>query len=178
MNFDTESQTRTTENHKYLLLVIIIILGVGLDQLTKLWVVQAIPRHSVIQVINGFFNLVHIYNRGAAFGLLSNLSTTLASLFFIFTTLIILGVLSYLYWRLSREQILAAIGYSLIISGALGNFVDRLRLGEVIDFLDFYLGRHHWPAFNVADSLICVGAGFLFLAIWRAEGEENVSDPA
>jgi signal peptidase II len=170
MNFDTE-------NRKYWLLILVIIIGVGLDQLTKLWVVQAIPPHSVIKVITGFFNLVHIYNRGAAFGLLSNLSTTLASLFFVFTTLIILGVLSYLYWRLSREQILAAIGYSLIMSGALGNLIDRIRLGEVIDFLDFYLGRHHWPAFNVADSLICVGAGFLFLAIWRAEGEANVSHP-
>lgn len=162
---------------KYRLLVLILALGVGLDQLTKAAVCEALPRHGVIPVIPQFFNLVHIHNRGAAFGLLSTWSASFASIFFILTTLVVLAVLSYMFWRLPNTDRLAATGYSLIMAGALGNLIDRLRLGEVVDFLDFYLGRHHWPAFNIADSLICIGVGLLFLAIWQTEKQADASHP-
>ncbi len=160
---------------KWLLLSLIVVLGVALDQLTKWWVVQAIALHEVIPVIPGLFNLVHVYNKGAAFGLLSTWPPFGVWLFFIVVNCLILGVLGYLYWRTSPDYPLFLWAYSLIIAGALGNLSDRLRLGAVVDFLDFYLGRHHWPAFNVADSLICIGAGLLVLAMWRAEGETHVS---
>lgn len=154
-----------------------LVLGVGLDQLTKYWIAQTLPKHAVIPIIPNFFNLVHVYNRGAAFGLLSTWSPDFVRYFFIGTNLTIVAVLGYLYWRTTTEYRLFLWGYSLLLSGALGNLIDRIRFGEVLDFLDVYVGRHHWPAFNVADSLICVGAGFLVLAMWRSEGEKDVSRP-
>lgn len=162
---------------KYRYLWIILASGVGLDQLSKAWVSHALPQYAVLPVIPNFFNLVHVHNRGAAFGLLSSWPVSFVSGFFTITTLLVLAVLGYLFWRLPARDRLAATGYSLIIAGALGNLIDRLRLGEVIDFLDFYLGRYHWPAFNVADILICLGAGLLMLALWRAEKEANAPHP-
>jgi signal peptidase II len=98
--------------------------------------------------------------------------------FFLFTTSIVLVVVGYLWWRLPEDQRLANLGYSLIMAGALGNLVDRVRMGEVVDFLDFYWGRYHWPAFNVADTLVCLGAGFLVWVILREEKAADVSSPA
>jgi signal peptidase II len=163
--------------HKIVLLGTILVLGIGLDQFTKYWIAQSISKHAVIPVIPDFFNLVHVYNRGAAFGLLSSWSPEFVRIFFIGTNLAIALVLVYLYWRTPTEYSIFLWGYSLILSGALGNLIDRIRYGEVLDFLDLYVGRHHWPAFNVADSLICVGAGLLVLAMWRFEGDKDVSYP-
>jgi signal peptidase II len=170
-------QTKPLYANKFIFLAIMLFLGVALDQISKNWVAQAIPKHTVIPVIPDLFNLVHVYNRGAAFGLLSSWSPEFVRFFFIGTNLAIAAVLVYLYWRTSTEYPIFLWGYSLILSGALGNLIDRIRYGEVLDFLDFYIGRHHWPAFNVADSLICIGAGFLVLAMWRFEGEKDVSHP-
>lgn len=146
------------KGRKWLLLVLIVVSGVALDQGTKWWVVQTIAPHEVIPVIPGLFNLVHVYNQGAAFGILSTWDPFGVWVFFIVVNCLILGVLGYLYWRTSLDYPLFLWAYSLVITGAIGNLSDRLRLGAVVDFLDFYLGRHHWPAFNVADSLICIGA--------------------
>lgn len=163
---------------KLLILLPILLVGVALDLMTKQMVLQHMQLGSHITVIKGFFNLVHVHNRGSAFGLFSSWSLDFVRVFFVFTTGIVLVVVGYLWWRLPRDQDLAAWGYSLIMAGALGNLVDRLRLGEVVDFLDFYWGRYHWPAFNVADSLVCLGAGFLVLVILREEKGVNVSDTA
>jgi signal peptidase II len=160
---------------KLALLLAVLTAGLALDQATKLILVRSLPAGAQVPVIPGFFNLVHIYNRGAAFGLLSGLPPAVARSLFLATTALVLAVVGYLWWRLPDRQRAAALGYSLIITGALGNFIDRLRLGEVIDFLDFYLGRYHWPAFNLADSLVCLGAGVLVWVIFRRE--ESVSHP-
>ncbi len=175
-----ETQNSKLENssaYKFLLLGVVLVLGVGLDQFTKYLISQTLPKYAVIPIIPDFFNLVHVYNRGAAFGLLSTWSPEFVRYFFIGTNLTIVVVLGYLYWRTAEEYPLFLWGYSLLLSGAMGNLIDRVRYGEVLDFLDFYVGRHHWPAFNVADSLICVGAGFLVLAMWRSEGEKDVPRP-
>ncbi len=164
-------------NRKLAILLPILILGVGLDQLTKFLVVQHLHLGALVSVIPGGFNLVHIRNRGAAFGLLSSLSPEFAWLFFIFTTLLVLLVVGYLWYKLPADNRLATLGYSLILAGALGNLIDRVRLGEVIDFLDFYLGRYHWPAFNVADTLVCLGAGVLIWVIFTEDRGERVSHP-
>lgn len=168
-------EPQTSPAAKYLLLGVVLILGVGLDQLTKFWVAQAISRYAVIPVIPDFFNLVHVYNRGAAFGLLSSWPPEFVRYFFILTNLAIALVLFTLFYRTPGHSRLFLWAYSLVLSGALGNLIDRVRFGEVLDFLDVYVGRHHWPAFNVADSLICIGAGLLVLAMWRCEGETDVS---
>ena len=164
-------------SRKWTLFLSILIGGVVLDQITKFLVVQTLPLGEQIPVIEGFFNLVFIYNRGAAFGLLANLSPDFTWIFFIIVKSLVMGVVAYLWWRLPAGQTLAAVGFSLIFAGAGGNLIDRVRLGQVIDFLDFHIGRYHWPAFNVADSLICVGAGFLLWYIFREEKTQDVSHP-
>jgi len=162
-------------SRKLALFLSILVGGVVLDQITKFLVVRALPLGEQIPVIEGFFNLMLIYNRGAAFGLFANLSPEFAWIFFIFTTSLVLAVVAYLWWRLPGDQTLAAMGFSLIFTGAVGNLIDRVRLGEVVDFLDFHVGRYHWPAFNVADSLVCLGAGFLLWFIFREEKTQDVS---
>lgn len=162
---------------KLTLLILTLLAGLALDQLSKWLIVHTLPMGAKVPVIKGFFNLVHIYNRGAAFGLLAGLSEPLAQWFFLVTTFLVLLVVGYLWWRLPGNQWPAATAYSLIMTGALGNFIDRLRLGKVLDFLDFYWGRYHWPAFNVADSLVCLGAGLLVWVIFREEKYQDVSSP-
>lgn len=164
-------------SRKLTILFTILVAGVALDQITKLLAVKALSLGAQVPLIKGFFNLVLIYNRGAAFGLFANFSPEFAWVFFIFTTSLVLGVVAFLWWRLPEDQTLAAVGYSLILTGAVGNLIDRVRLGEVIDFLDFYLGRYHWPAFNVADSLVCLGAGLLIWVIFKEEKGQDVSHP-
>lgn len=164
-------------SRKYAYFLAILVGGVGLDQITKFLVVRAFALGEQIPVIEGFFNLVFIYNRGAAFGLFADLSPEFAWIFFVITTSLVLGVVAYLWWRLPADQTLAGIGFSLIFAGAVGNLIDRIRLGHVIDFLDFHVGRYHWPAFNIADSLVCLGAGFLFWFIFREEKTQDVSHP-
>lgn len=162
-------------SRKWLILLPVVILGVALDLMTKQLVLQHLQLGAQVPVIKGFFNLVHVHNRGSAFGLFAGLPLNFVRVFFVITAAIVLAVVGYLWWRLPENQTLAALGYSLIMAGALGNVVDRVRLGEVVDFLDFYWGRYHWPAFNVADMMICVGAGFLVLVILREEKRIDVS---
>ena len=155
----------------------ILALGLPLDQLTKVLVQLKLPLGSQVPLIPGLLNLVHIHNKGAAFGLLSGWSAAYAWLFFVATTGLVLGVLGYLLWRLPDDHWPAALGYSLIMTGALGNLIDRVRLGEVVDFIDIYWGRYHWPAFNVADSLVCVGTALLVWVIIRDEKTADASNP-
>ncbi len=156
----------------------IFLAGVVLDQLTKLWVMRDLALGARVPIISGFFNLVHVHNRGAAFGLMAGLSDAFARFFFIGTTGVVLAVVGYLLWRLPAGHNRAAVGYTLILTGAVGNLLDRLRLGEVVDFLDFYWGTYHWPAFNVADSLVCLGAGVLAWVILKDEAGAHASDTA
>lgn len=163
---------------KLALLLSILVAGVTLDLVSKLLIIKSLPLGGQVPVIQGFFNLVHIHNRGAAFGLLSHWSPGFAQVFFIAATGLVLAVVGYLWWRLPEDRWPAALGYTLIMTGALGNFIDRVRLGEVIDFLDFHWGRYHWPAFNVADSLVCVGAALLVWVIFTEEKGADASNTA
>lgn len=162
---------------KAAVLIPVLILGLALDQITKALVLAWLPLGAQVPLIPEFFNLVHVHNKGVAFGLLSNLPPGFARLFFVATTGLVVAVLGYLWWRLPDDRWPAALGYSLILTGALGNLVDRVRLGEVVDFLDLYWGRYHWPAFNVADSLVCVGAGVLVWVILTEEKSADASHP-
>jgi len=163
-------------SRKLVILLTVLVLGVGLDLVTKLLVMQNMSLGSQVPLVQGFFNLVHVHNKGAAFGFLGQVSGGFTRLFFIATSGLVLAVVGYLWLRLPGESWAAALGYSLIIAGALGNLIDRVRLGEVVDFLDFYWGRYHWPAFNVADSLVCLGAGVLVWVILTEEKSGNASD--
>jgi len=160
-------------SRKWAILIPLLVVGLALDLASKLWVLDYLPLGGQIQVIPGLVNLVHVHNKGAAFGMMSGWSVEFARLFFVATSTLVLAVVGYLWWRLPEERWQAALGYSLIMVGALGNLLDRLRLGAVVDFLDVHWGRYHWPAFNVADSLVCVGAGFL---VWVILTEEKKAD--
>ncbi len=164
-------------SRKLTILILVMVLGLGLDLLTKLLVLRNMAIGSQIPLVPGFFNLVHVHNKGAAFSLLHSLSVDFTRPFFILTTGLVLGVVGYLWWRLPKANWPAALGYSLIMAGAVGNLIDRLRLGEVVDFLDFYWGRYHWPAFNVADSLVCLGAAVLVWVILTEEKPADASNP-
>jgi signal peptidase II len=163
---------------KLAILLPVLVTGLVLDQVSKLLILLKLPLGGRVSLIPGVLNLVHVHNKGAAFGLLSGWSAGLAWLFFVATTALVLVVLAYLLWRLPDDQWPGALGYSLILTGALGNLIDRIRLGEVVDFIDVYYGRYHWPAFNVADSLVCVGAAVLVWVIIREEKTADASNPA
>ncbi len=164
-------------SRKTTMLLAVLVVGLGLDVVSKLLILQLIPLGSQIPLVDGFFNLAHVHNRGATFGLLGHLPVTFTRLFFIITNSLVTAVVGYLWWRLPEREWQPALGYSLIMTGALGNLLDRVRLGVVVDFLDFCWGRYHWPAFNVADMLVCTGAALLIWVILTEEKPDNASDP-
>lgn len=134
-----------------------------LDQITKILVIRALPLHDYIPVINNFFNLVHVRNRGMAFGLMNRSGSVFTFYALLFATIVAIALLLIWFTKLKQDDHRLTIGFSLIIGGALGNLIDRVRLGEVIDFLDVYIGPFHWPAFNVADSAITIGTFWVAL---------------
>lgn len=136
---------------------------VALDQLTKRLVTDSLPLHSSVEVIPDLFHLTLVTNRGALFGLLHDLPDPYRSALFTLVPLLAVGLIIYFQARTTLQDTLAHAGLALILGGALGNLVDRIRLGHVIDFLDVFIGEHHWPAFNAADSAICVGVSLLVL---------------
>jgi signal peptidase II len=153
------------------------VVGLALDQVSKFLILLKLPLGGNISLIPGFLNLVHVRNKGAAFGLLADWSAEFAWLFFVMAAVLVLVVLGYLLWQLPDDQWPSALGYGLILTGALGNLIDRIRFGEVVDFIDVYYGRYHWPAFNVADSMVCVGAAILVWIIIREEKTADASNP-
>lgn len=143
-----------------------------LDRITKVLVPHFMDLYQSIEVIPSFFSLTYVLNTGGAFGILAGWDSPFRRIFFIAASIVALGLLIHLY-RLARREPSGAVRLSLvaITAGAGGNLYDRLITGRVVDFLDVYLGSYHWPAFNVADSAITVGAGsLLFLYVTgRAE---------
>ncbi len=150
---------------------LIVAAGLLADQASKLYVDKAMRLHQSIPVLDGLFNLTYLRNRGAAFSFLSNASWRLP--FFIAVTLVAAVVIVVALKRMRDEQRLAQASLAMIFSGAVGNLIDRIRLGEVIDFLDVYWKSYHWPAFNVADSLICVGVALVALDMLREETRQR-----
>jgi signal peptidase II len=131
------------------------------DQATKAVVAAALPLNARVEV-TAWFNLVHVLNPGAAFSFLADASGWQRH----FLSAIGLTVSAALLWMLWRgvKNRLEAVAYAALIGGALGNVIDRLRLGAVVDYLDFYWRDWHWPAFNLADILVVGGAGLLIVA--------------
>ncbi|MGM0453157.1 MAG: signal peptidase II [Thermodesulfobacteriota bacterium] len=127
------------------------------DQITKYWILRTVALHSQIVVIPGCFNIVHVQNPGGAFGLFASESGMFRALLFVALAIVAIGLIFYLHYRTPARYRMLTVGLALIFSGAVGNLIDRLRFGKVIDFIDVYVGTYHWPAFNVADSAITVG---------------------
>ncbi len=136
-----------------------------LDQVTKSLILRWLPLYDSIQVIPGFFNITHIHNPGGAFGLLADQSPFLRKTLFLAVSGVASIVVLYFYFQTPRAYGWLSAGFALIFGGAIGNLIDRLRFGIVVDFLLFYIGPYHWPAFNVADSAITVGVAIFALHI-------------
>ena len=154
--------TRFIGEKKYARLTVIACLVLALDQITKAVVLHTMPLYQSIRVIPGLFSLTHIHNPGGAFGFLARQSPELRYFFFVVISLLTICLVFYFYTKTPRTHPLLADGFALIIGGAIGNMIDRLRFGKVVDFLDFYISGVHWPAFNVADSAITIGMGIFF----------------
>ena len=142
------------------------------DQLTKFIVDQSMPLHHSIPVIDNFFNLTYIRNTGAAFGFLAGSAAAFRLPFLIVFSLVAIGFVVAMLRRLPERETGLITALVFILGGAIGNLIDRLAYGEVIDFLDFYWGRYHWPAFNVADSFISVGVCITVFYLVKAKGED------
>lgn len=143
-------------------------LVVSLDQISKAAIYKTLPLYQSISIIPGFFSITHIRNPGAAFGFMAHHSSSLRSIIFLVVSAVALGLILYFYKNTPKTHPLLATGFALIFGGALGNMIDRIRFGTVVDFLDFYIRDLHWPAFNVADSAISVGVAiFLFHLVFK-----------
>jgi signal peptidase II len=140
-----------------------------LDRITKWAIARNIPLEETINIIPGFFRLTHLENTGAAFSLFADSSSPFRTALLIAFSVAALAVVSVLLWKDRSVFHSGTLALSLILGGAVGNLWDRVIDGEVTDFLDFYIGIHHWPPFNVADSAIVVGALLLFLRMLRKD---------
>lgn len=148
-----------------------------LDQASKLFIQATIPLGHSIPVIPDLFAIVHVLNPGAAFGLLAARSSAFRNPFFVGISILAIGFIIYYRHRGLRSHSLASIALSLILGGALGNLVDRLRLGMVVDFLDVHYFQYHWPAFNVADSAITIGVSLMLLEMILDEKRGRDPEP-
>ena len=140
----------------------VICLVVVSDQITKAIILSSIAEGDNLPLIPGFFNLTLTFNKGAAFGLLADLPDGSRQVILAITTVVALFVVVYFLVNDYKHDRFAQAALALIVGGAVGNIIDRCRLGVVVDFLDVYYSTYHWPAFNVADSCICVGVSILF----------------
>ncbi|MBN1613118.1 MAG: signal peptidase II, partial [Deltaproteobacteria bacterium] len=139
---------------KYSLFFLTVVPVLLIDQITKTLVHTRMALYESRPVIEGFFSLTYIRNPGAAFGFLAGAAPLYRSLFLIAVTLVAMTLILLYLGKSRKEPPLLIFSLALILSGAAGNLIDRIRFGEVIDFLDLYIGAYHWPAFNVADSAI------------------------
>ena len=172
-----ESKAVNRSADRFILTVIPILIVLTLDIITKAWVMATFELYERRSVIGDFFRFTYTHNRGAAFGLDIGEHSRI---FFLFLSLVALVVLSSIYRATPSWDRLRIFALSLVGGGALGNIWDRIRLERgVVDFLDFGLGTHRFPIFNVADSAVTIGATLLLVSFWmegRRETQEAVED--
>jgi len=154
----------------YLLLIAAIV--IVLDRLSKMWIDKHLERGHTITVIPGFFTISHVFNYGAAMGLLASVPPDMVRKGLIAFSIIAVLVVLLMIWRLGRVFSLTGVALGLILGGAVGNLYDRVKLHYVVDFLWVQIVHYHWPDFNLADSCIVIGACLLLLEIFRAQPAE------
>ena len=151
--------------YKYVRFSMVAVMVVLLDQISKGWVLAKMPLYQSIAIIPGIFSITHVHNPGGAFGFLAQNSSPWRHWIFIVAVLLALGMILYFHHQTPRSHPYLALGLSLIFGGAIGILIDRLRFGEVVDFLDFYVANYHYPTFNIADSAVTVGVGIFIVHI-------------
>ncbi len=153
------------------------LIALPLDLVSKELVQQHLSYSDRIPVIEGLFYLTHVRNTGAAFGLFADGDPTFRIVFFVSVSLLAMGIIASFFRKLAPGDRLSALALGLILAGATGNLIDRIRHGEVVDFLHFRLwGGYSWPDFNFADSFIVVGVGILVLELLASEGESRAAE--
>jgi signal peptidase II len=157
--------------------LLISLLVVFLDQLTKGWIEASYPLHTSRPILPGLLNFTHVRNRGVAFGLFAD-GGDLGPVVLTILGSAALAVVAFYFWKAQREDRLLLISLGLILGGAVGNLIDRISAAEVTDFIDFYVGSWHWHTFNVADSAITVGILLMAIDIFRPRAEPGDPAPA
>lgn len=147
----------------------IMLVMVAVDQISKWLVTKYIPLETTVDIIKGCFRLWHVRNSGAIWGFFSGHNNKLIPVIITALAIVALLIVAYFFLRTPGRCRLELTAYTLILSGALGNIIDRLRLGFVVDFLDAYIKSQHWPTFNCADSCISIGVLLLAWSIWRGK---------
>ena len=149
-----------------------------LDQWTKGIITRTMDVHQSRTIVANVFDLTYVRNSGAAFGLFASVDSALKAILLNSVAVIVFLIVSAYALRSSHKSVRLQVGLALILGGAVGNLLDRVRFGYVVDFLDFAVSGHHWPAFNVADSAICIGVAVLFPDMLRHEDEPKPVDAA
>ncbi|OGR02189.1 MAG: signal peptidase II [Deltaproteobacteria bacterium RIFOXYA12_FULL_61_11] len=180
------------DRRKFFLVLGVIVLVVAADQATKIAIDRHFVRHDrvdlgegrtlqrrvvlqpPIEVVAGLFNLQYVENPGVTFGMLRNLDDSVRRPILLTIPTLVMVLLLFIIWKTPATEVVSFLGLSCIVSGAIGNLIDRVRLNYVIDFLDVYLGSYHWPSFNLADSAISVGMGLLVIEMLRGKEPFNV----
>jgi signal peptidase II len=147
---------------QYRLLLVIAATVIFWDQLTKLYVDAVMLPHQSVTVIENFFDITYIRNPGGVFGIFAQVDRAIMRPLLLSLSSIAVVVIIVIYHTTPLDRVLARVAFSLILGGAIGNLIDRIRFDGVIDFLDFHWYQYHWPAFNVADAAITIGVGLLF----------------
>ncbi|MBI3610316.1 MAG: signal peptidase II [Nitrospirae bacterium] len=164
------------EPRRYLFLAAVAGTVFILDQITKALIQRTMRLHESIPIIDRLFSLTYIRNAGAAFGLFAEHGNGLRMVFFVTISVVAILFLWTLFVKTPKEAWLGRLSIAMVMGGAMGNLVDRIRFGEVVDFLDFYIGPYHWPAFNLADSSISVGVALLIWYFIHADGTADRPD--
>ncbi|MCK5071624.1 MAG: lipoprotein signal peptidase [Desulfocapsa sp.] len=153
--------------------VFLVLVVIVLDQLTKIWVVNNFRLYETLEIIPGFFSFTYLTNKGAAFGFLASVDSAWRHYFFLILASVALVLIVITWFRIRKDHRFYGPALALIAGGAIGNVIDRLRLGAVVDFFDFYVAGRHWPAFNIADSAITVGVALFLLANFMEERQKK-----
>lgn len=162
-----------TLKRKYWIMSVLTFGVIASDQWTKYLVVEHFRPGETLSLISQFFNLTYVKNTGAAFGILAHADPTFRIPFFVIVPLLALVAIGMIFRKLPEQDIKLATALSMVVGGAVGNLIDRIQLGFVVDFLDFHWNyTYHFPAFNVADSAICVGVAILMLDLAGRPEEE------
>lgn len=161
-------------NNRKKYLLFFTLLPLIIDIITKYIVKTNMVLYSFIPVIDGFFNIVYVLNPGAAFSFLHDMNESYRQIFFVSITSVAIIVIFYIFLKETTK--LNIIGFALILSGAIGNLIDRIFIGKVVDFLDFYYKSYHFPAFNVADSCITIGVALIIINLIFIKDNKNVDN--
>ncbi len=143
----------------------------AVDRASKWYIESKFDAYDTKHVIPGLLNLVRSENPGVAFGIFADSTSQHRTLALVAVSVIALVILAAMLWRIDRLDRLTAYGLSFVFGGAVGNVFDRVRVGSVTDFIDFYFGTYHWYVFNLADTAIFIGAVLMILSMWRTRNE-------